>query len=1057
MPVSFDWEFEESDPSEQPGEGTSFSRRRRSWLYLGMTLLGLLVVGGLVVRSWLDNRLDAIREIEDELRSVVELELKDIANGDVELFRAVQDPTVPRWRSQQVARYFPNPIGAPNVYGFAPAPGLAPADRHPEIVQVRVVGRVGRVKLVHWFQPTFPLNPTDSLLARWLQAASSVTPVALPFHVTWFYRLSEDGAWYHTPPPEDHAGIPYTWHGAWLDVQASEIEDALLDPVIKDLFALAHENCQLLNCPFSAHYSLNFGDASAPQVYGNRWRLPALYLTGMPDNAVARAVWQQALKLWLVEALARSRAGSGVDNRVIYRQLVTQIQAELGLIEAPPLDVETLTQALLAGEHHFVQDLWEAEYIPNDPKGNQLLDVEVTVLLRWLQERIGAERTFALLPSLRRAQRLDIALLTVYSTAFPELEREWLVHLSALTGVLPTPQVAYRLPRSSPPGDQIALLCNDRVWVGNADGSDHAPLTAPGWPFSELYWSPDGRWLLTTWRYASPSQENALYLLAADGSSGRLLTDEPSLIIYPRGWVPGKQVFYYVYRDTTGAERGLGSVDIETGETRQLPGWPSWSPDGQRLVYRVQSPDGPSSALWLADANWENARQILDQVETQDRVWSPDSSQLALTLVDDDPAQNTIVLYDLATGSLTPLVTAAELTESLLSSGASDAFVSDGADLAELAHKPLQSLSPLGWSADGQRLVVRARASLEMPHPLPAVLVVVSLDGSPPRTLAYSNQDLYYGDTAWSPTHAEQLAFVWRTAPGRSGLASYLYDLEAGPIYTATGQWKAAWSPDGAWLAFAGQGSVTIVNQEGRVGFTLAHDDACPSVAWNPIADLSELSRFTSLSITLTASHDGWGFANVRADYDRLDQELHVWGELLNLTGSDQRVVALSPLLVYTVDEASVNFDQPDRQELAQSATLADGQSIPFNLNLSWPNDVQLEDVLTVVARVSAEPGQPKRGDLDILPEGLALSGQIGILRVDGMWENPGTDLDEYAMIVVTVYDEDGRVCGWGWQHETDPAYLASGAHDFSVAVTMSETITRIDRLRYYKVQLFAR
>jgi hypothetical protein len=334
---------------------------------------------------------------------------------------------------------------------------------------------------------------------------------------------------------------------------------------------------------------------------------------------------------------------------------------------------------------------------------------------------------------------------------------------------------------------------------------------------------------------------------------------------------------------------------------------------------------------------------------------------------------------------------------------------------------------------------------------------VASLDGSPPRMLAYGNRDLYYGDTAWSPTQADQLAFVWRTAPGPSGLASYLYDLEAGPVYTATQKWNAAWSPDGAWLAFAGQGPVTIVDREGRIRFVLEYGNPCSDVAWNPVADLGELDRFTPLSITLTASHDGWGFVNVRAEHDRRDRLLRVWGELVNYTGGDQRVAALFPLLVYAGDDALVNFDQPYHQGLAQSATLADGQSIPFNLNLPWPNGVQLEDALTVVARVSAEPGQPKREDLDILPDGLALSGQIGTLHVDGAWDNPGPALDEYAMVVVTVYDEQGRVLGWGWQRETAPAYLASGAHDFSVAVTLSETVTRMDQLYYYKVQLFAR
>ncbi|MCP4514475.1 MAG: hypothetical protein GY824_04505, partial [Delftia sp.] len=529
MSVNFDWDFEEQDaePSFQR-EGIMLpGGRQRNWRLMGVLLFTLLVVGGLSVRLWLNYRLSAIADVEAELRKLVQLELQHITDGDADLLRHMQDPSVFRWQSRQVARYAPDDGGglAPSTRGFAPAPGLVPADRAPQIHNVRVVGRSGRVELTHWFQST--VKVAAPALPRWLPfALPDSADLPLPFHVTWFYRLDQDGVWYHTAPSDAHVGIPYSWYGTRLDIHATEIEAETLHPVAGDVTMLMLKACRLLGCDEDEHYVLDLDDSPEPRLYSKRWSLPALYLAGLPDNQVAHDAWLQALKLWLVEALARSRAGSGVQERVLYQRLVTRLQAELDLGVAPALDVETLALILNEVKLHSFPSFWDVEYDPEDAEGNRLLEAEIDALLYWVEEQVGTARLFELLPALSDYSQLDHALLALYhqppATSF---EWEWFNHLFELTGVPPLPlsalPISYQAlgppptlpPSLISPGEQVTFICDGRVWASNADGSNRVPLTVLGEHFGSLYWSPDGRWLLTTWQHGIEPGGSSLYLL----------------------------------------------------------------------------------------------------------------------------------------------------------------------------------------------------------------------------------------------------------------------------------------------------------------------------------------------------------------------------------------------------------------------------------------------------------------------------------------------------------------------------------------------------------------
>jgi WD40 repeat protein len=830
MPPSFEWEFieEDSDAPRRIDGGTPAPKWRR-WLPRVAVAVALLALAGLLIRGWVMGRLETAEKAEADLRAAVELELKTIADGDAELFRALQDPDDGMWQEQQVARF----VGAGAV-DSGPAPGLVPAERPWEIRQVHFLGRSGRAELTRWFR----------------QAEGEPTDV-LPFLTTWFYRQDGTGAWHHVAPPDDYWGIPYSWHGSRLEIRATKVEAEALDPVARDLALLVVQGCRLIDCPEEWRYRLNFEDRLATQIQSERWAIPALYLTGLPGNAEAQAAWARAMQLWIVEALAQTQVGDrSLVNRVIYRQLVRHLGAELGLVNDPSPDVDLLTEAVRDGERHTLDDLWEATTDAGDPQEARLIDAEVAALLELLKERVGSRRLFRLLPALSEYPRLGNALAALYRIDPHYFESNWAVYLSELTGLpllvtrtsgqsLPSPPVV--IPPPVAPGDEIALICDGRIWVGNVDGSQLVPLTGSEERFNYLYWSPDGHWLLTTWQPDVTGVPGVLYVLAADGSGGRDLPDFPAASVLPLGFSPdGQEAVYAVWRKMATFPMEIRAVDVATGEAQGLPGVPDWSPDGEHLIYITES----FGRAWLANGDWENARPIADRAWAawQGGSWSPDSSQLALQVDEAGRAQSALAVFNLQTERLTTVINSEEFTEALLSSQGE--FITDGADPASLKEIALRWLWPFGWSADGSHILIWAhRNDRGSPTRDLSALAAVPLDGSTPQALAYFSGS-FLNQAIWSPTNPERLAFTWLPQAGREEPATtFLFDLQDGLLYTGTGGRSAAWSPDGTWVALNGQDGVVIVDEEGQERFTIKPEGAerCSSMAWNPAADPSQL------------------------------------------------------------------------------------------------------------------------------------------------------------------------------------------------------------------------
>jgi TolB protein len=108
-----------------------------------------------------------------------------------------------------------------------------------------------------------------------------------------------------------------------------------------------------------------------------------------------------------------------------------------------------------------------------------------------------------------------------------------------------------------------------------------------------------------------------------------------------------------------GSERRLLLKD---GSTRQA-GHPDWSPDGARVAYRVDAPDGTTD-IWTVNRDGSDDRRLIDCLApctyAEEPAWSPDGKRLAYWTNGDNQPQ-VIRVADTATGKTLVTVPAPDL------------------------------------------------------------------------------------------------------------------------------------------------------------------------------------------------------------------------------------------------------------------------------------------------------------------------------------------------------------------------------------------------------------
>jgi Tol biopolymer transport system component len=192
----------------------------------------------------------------------------------------------------------------------------------------------------------------------------------------------------------------------------------------------------------------------------------------------------------------------------------------------------------------------------------------------------------------------------------------------------------------SPDGQWIVYGAEDeesvQIRISRPDGSEDRALTNGGNDFRPA-WSPDGTQILFG-RVAKGSDDARhdadLYVMNADGSNVRQLTNEPSED-WAGAWSPdGSSIAFNSNRSGTFhvyvmAANGTGQVALTSGPSDDFE--PVWSPDGTRLAF-TSNRDGGEYGIWLVGAaGGDTTRLATGEGNAYMPAWSPDGSAIAFT------------------------------------------------------------------------------------------------------------------------------------------------------------------------------------------------------------------------------------------------------------------------------------------------------------------------------------------------------------------------------------------------------------------------------------------
>jgi Tol biopolymer transport system component len=234
---------------------------------------------------------------------------------------------------------------------------------------------------------------------------------------------------------------------------------------------------------------------------------------------------------------------------------------------------------------------------------------------------------------------------------------------------------------------------------------------------------------------------------------------------------PGTGTIAYVAFDGQTLKWSLFTVEADgSSATRiaiDLPGeanHPSWSPDGSKLAFDVQSEgDTEIYAATIYGSNGSNLTKLTTTAGWNFQpAWSPDGSRIAY--VHTSGPNHDIWLMN-----------------------------ADGSNPVRLTQDPDFDLSP-AWSPDGGKLAFESTRS-GSPE-----IYVMDVDGS--HVTRLTNTPGFDGSPTWSPD-GRQIAFV----SDRDGPGIYLMDSDGSEVRKLiegeqVGPLEPAWSPDGARLAY---------------------------------------------------------------------------------------------------------------------------------------------------------------------------------------------------------------------------------------------------------------
>jgi TolB protein len=195
-------------------------------------------------------------------------------------------------------------------------------------------------------------------------------------------------------------------------------------------------------------------------------------------------------------------------------------------------------------------------------------------------------------------------------------------------------------PDWSPDGKKIAFSRDWQIWLVDADGANQRQLTSSATAKKGPTWSPDGRQLafIVVRNPTSPHDpQPRIGIMKSDGTDERLLTREPrmNIRVNPDGtktvletaadanapsWSPvSDEIAFWSGTENQYGQiwriraDGTGSRQLTDDPSRRNNDDPSWSPDGQNIIFGTGRSGRPE--LWIIDRDGRNPRRLFHKLD----------------------------------------------------------------------------------------------------------------------------------------------------------------------------------------------------------------------------------------------------------------------------------------------------------------------------------------------------------------------------------------------------------------------------------------------------------